>query len=97
MGLGIKNPVVTLGEMGAVFFDGNKNVHAKAFDVHPVDTTAAGDTFAGALAFMIVNGKPLAEAVEFAQAAAAISVTGSGAQNSIPNYNEVVDFLGARP
>ena len=94
--LGIKNPVVTLGKRGAVFFDGIKNVHAKAFTVTPVDTTAAGDTFAGALAFMIVNGNPLADAVDFAQAAAALSVTKNGAQNSIPNYNEVIAFMGAR-
>ena len=52
------------------------------FKVKPVDTTAAGDTFNGALAVALAEGMPLADAVRFANAAAAISVTRMGAQAS---------------
>jgi len=90
--IGVKYPVITLGDKGAVFFNGQKNVHAEAFNITAVDSTAAGDTFAGALAVMVVSGSSVDEAVRFASAAAAISVTRSGAQGSIPSYDEVIQM-----
>ena len=60
--------------------------------VQPVDATAAGDTFCGALAVSLVEGQPLAQAARFANAAAAIAVTRLGAQPSIPNRGEIEQF-----
>ena len=93
---GVKRPVITLGEKGAVYFDGEKNVHREAYRVTAVDTTAAGDTFAGAFACMAASGEPIGCAVDFAAAAAALSVTRGGAQGSIPAYAEVAEMIARR-
>jgi hypothetical protein len=58
------------------------------------DTTAAGDTFSGALAVALTEGQPLEQAVQFANAAAAISVTRVGAQTSHPHGNQSTRFYG---
>jgi ribokinase len=59
------------------------------------DSTAAGDTFNAALAVALTEGKPMEEAIPFANAAAAISVTRLGAQASAPSRSEVDAFLAA--
>lgn len=89
---GIRHPIVTLGEKGVAYHDGTKPVHHAGRKVTAVDSTAAGDTFSGALAAMIVSGRSLDEAVDIAQRAAAISVTRKGAQSSIPSLSEVLSF-----
>ena len=65
------------------------------FRVATIDTTAAGDCFAGALAVALIEGQPLEEAVVFANAAAALSTTRAGAQASMPTRAEVKDLLHA--
>jgi ribokinase len=62
------------------------------YKVQAVDTTAAGDVFNGALASAIAGGMEVQKAVDFAQKAAAISVTRMGAQPSAPYYNEIIEF-----
>ena len=62
------------------------------FTVKAVDTTAAGDIFNGALAVALAEGQSLADAVRFANAAAAISVTRLGAQPSAPKRKEIERF-----
>jgi ribokinase len=57
------------------------------------DSTAAGDAFNGALAVALADEKPMPDALRFASAAAAISVTRSGAQCSMPTRAEVESFL----
>ncbi|MFV0590200.1 MAG: ribokinase [Draconibacterium sp.] len=82
--------VITLGAMGAFVKDGDQYHEIKVeskLDV--VDTTAAGDTFCGALCVALAEGAELKEAVEFANRAAGISVTRMGAQASIPYRNEL--------
>ena len=85
--------VVTLGERGAyassLEFDGL----VPAFKAVPVDTTAAGDVFNGALAVALAEELPMIEALRFAQAAAAISVTRPGAQPSAPTRAEILALL----
>ena len=63
------------------------------FKVQAVDTIAAGDTFNGALMTALLEGNPLAQAIRFAHAAAAIAVTRKGDQPSVPWRNEIDDFL----
>ena len=89
-GKGVANVVVTMGALGAVICERGKCYHIPSSEVKAVDTTAAGDVFTGAIAVALSEGNTLAEAVKFACAAAAISVTRLGAQSSIPNRNEVI-------
>ncbi|MBW5448036.1 ribokinase [Cohnella sp. CFH 77786] len=87
---GIRFPLITLGDKGVVYYNGTENIYKEGLRVIAVDSTAAGDTFSGTLAAMIVSGKTMDEAVDIAQRAAAISVTRPGAQDSIPVLSEVL-------
>ncbi len=91
--LGPNRVLITMGENGSWFQDGLEAFHSPAFPVKPVDSTAAGDTFCGAFGVAILEGQPLREAVRFASAAAAISVTRLGAQPSIPKRGEIEEML----
>lgn len=91
--MGIRTPIITLGDKGVAYFDGHKCVMAKGFEIDAVDSTAAGDTFAGVFATMISEGMEMAAAIHMAQAAAAITCTRYGAQNAIPYKDEVEKFL----
>jgi len=93
---GARAVVATLGEQGAVGADESGRFEAPAFRVKAVDATAAGDVFNGALAVRLAQGAALAEAVRFASAAAAISVTRRGAQPSAPTAKETERFLKSR-
>jgi ribokinase len=86
---GVKNVIITLGAQGALVFENGKHTLVKAQAVIPVDTTAAGDVFNGALAVALNEGKDLLAAVRFGCDAAAISVTRLGAQSSIPFRKEL--------
>lgn len=90
---GVETIIITLGSRGAyVFADGCKQM-VPGFKVEAVDTTAAGDVFNGALAVAMAEARPLLEAVTFASAAAAISVTRMGAQPSAPTRQEIDQFI----
>jgi ribokinase len=89
---GVGKVVVTLGEQGALFASQERVEHFPAPRVKPVDTTAAGDTFVGGFAAALADGKSEAEAIRFGQIAAALSVTRSGAQPSIPTFAEVQGY-----
>ena len=88
--LGAAAAVVTLGSRGAYFVgaDGDRGP-VPAFDVVPIDCVGAGDVFNGALGVALGEGLELRAAVEFASAAAAISVTRRGAQPSAPRRHEI--------
>lgn len=91
---GIKNMIVTLGEKGSISIDINDEVvKHNAYKVKAVDTTAAGDSFIGTFAYMIVEGNTLYESIKYATAVSAIVVTRKGAQESIPTKNEIDLFL----
>jgi ribokinase len=92
---GPRTVVLTLGSRGAYVDGEGVRALVPAFPVEAVDTTAAGDVHCGALAVALVEGRPLAEAVRFANAAAALSVTRLGAQPSAPTRAEI-DALLAR-
>ncbi|TDV56763.1 ribokinase [Pseudomonas graminis] len=86
---GVSKVIITLGEHGALFASSSRSEHFQAPKVRPVDTTAAGDTFVGGFAAALADGKSESEAIRFGQVAAALSVTRSGAQPSIPTFAEV--------
>jgi ribokinase len=91
---GVPAVLLKLGEHGCYWWDGAVELHAPGFAMDVVDTTAAGDTFNGALAVALAEGRPIADALRFANAAAALSVTRMGAQASIPNRAEVSALHG---
>lgn len=90
---GAKNVVITLGKEGVYLRTCNNSFKVPAFKVKAVDTTAAGDTFCGALAVACASEEVDVKALQFACAASAITVTKMGAQPSIPKKEEVVKFL----
>jgi ribokinase len=90
---GIKLVMITLGSQGVWISKNGQGRQVKGFSVKAVDTTAAGDTFNGALLTRLLEGADLSDAVRFAHAAAAITVMGIGAQTSIPYRNKVDKFL----
>jgi len=86
---GVKNVIITLGETGAFIKSEDFTGLIPGVKVIPVDTTAAGDVFNGALAVAISERKELKDAVVFANIAASISVTRMGAQASAPFRREI--------
>jgi ribokinase len=90
---GVGTVIMTLGKRGAYIATGRVREWMKGFKVEAVDTTAAGDIFNGALAVALAEGRALSDAVRFAQAAAAISVTRAGAQPSAPKRSEIERLL----
>jgi ribokinase len=91
---GVQTVVITLGAKGAWVADSTGSGKLiPSFKMKAVDTTAAGDTFNGALAVALAENQPLYSAVRFANAAAAISVTRAGAQPSAPARKEILKLL----
>jgi ribokinase len=88
--------VVTLGARGCVARRGGELYLQPAFPVEAVDTTAAGDTFCGALAARLAQHAALADALRFASAASALACTRLGAQTSVPARAEVDAWLAAQ-
>ncbi|CCO07914.1 ribokinase [Desulforamulus hydrothermalis] len=86
--------VVTQGEKGVTYAVGDTVERVAAFKVQPVDTTAAGDAFIGGLSIALAEDLGMQEAVVFASAVAALSVTREGAQTSLPYRHEVEALLG---
>jgi len=93
---GVGAAIIKLGADGVLVAEGNRSDHIAGIRVRAVDTTAAGDVFAGALAVGLAEGLSLEEAVAFANRAAAISTTRPGAQASLPSRAEVDGALKGR-
>jgi ribokinase len=93
IGKGVKTVILTLGAAGAYLHTDTFQGMIPSYPVEPVDTTAAGDTFNGVLAVALAEGRSLEQAVTFANAAAALSVTKLGAQPSAPDRESVEAFL----
>jgi ribokinase len=93
-GKGVSTIIITMGEQGAYISSKNYKGLVAGFNAgETVDTVAAGDTFCGGLAIALAEGVNLEHAVQFANAAAALSVTKVGAQASIPTRKEVEALL----
>ena len=87
---GVQNVIITLGSKGAYFQNNKLSLKIDAPVIKAMDTTAAGDTFSGALAVAITEKMEWEKAIQFAVEAASISVTRLGAQSSLPYRNEIV-------
>ena len=86
---GVQNVIITLGKQGAYFQNSNLKLKIDAPVVQAMDTTAAGDTFSGALTVAITEKMNWKDAIQFAVKAASISVTRMGAQASVPYRKEI--------
>lgn len=90
---GVGNVIITRGSRGSYFTDGKKEFIIPAFRVNAVDTTGAGDAYNGALAASLARGDRIEDAIRFATAFSAISVTRKGAAASMPTCEETEAFL----
>ena len=84
LNLGLKKVIITLGEKGLFYSDGNEDIYLKATSVKAIDTTGAGDAFNGVLAFALSRNKSIKNALKLANQAAGLSTTKLGAGNSMP-------------
>jgi ribokinase len=91
--MGASTVLLTLGEDGCVLQNKKLSITKDAFKVDTIDTTAAGDTFCGAIAARISKGDNWDDILTFASAASALCVTRMGAQPSVPYEEEVLSFL----
>lgn len=96
---GAKNVIITLGSRGAAVIDKDNFMIIDAYKVDAVDTTAAGDSFIGGVAYYLTkHGRYdynfLCDAVKFANKVSSIAVTKEGAQSSLPYLKEVVERFG---
>lgn len=89
---GVNELIVTIGDKGSLYINGNESRIYPAYRVKPVDTTAAGDSFIGGIAVALWQGKTMEEAIQFATKVGALTVTKEGAQSSLPTLKEVEDF-----
>ncbi len=92
---GMKGVLITLGPKGVFVATREKKEVVPAFNVTPVDTTAAGDAFNGALAIALAEGRSLFDAARFGNAAAAIATTKLGAQPSLPLREDIERLLAS--
>ena len=91
---GASTVILTLGESGALYFDGNDAVHIRAASSGPVvETTGAGDSFCGAFAHALGQSASALNAAKFANAAASLSVTRAGTAPSMPTAREMSDVF----
>jgi ribokinase len=90
---GVKHVIVTLGEKGALWVTREREQLFPAFHITPVDSTAAGDAFNGAFACALAEGRPIEEAIRFANAAGALTVTRRGAQDALPTRGEIEQLM----
>ncbi len=94
--LGVKKLIITLGSDGSICFDNDKAYRIKANKIKPVDTTAAGDTFVGALASKLSLNESLENSLNFASIVSSLTCLKKGAQQAIPTLSEVNEYLKNR-
>jgi sulfofructose kinase len=86
---GMKVAAMTLGDYGSLARNGGRWYYYPAFEVACLDTTGAGDVFHGGFCYAILEGMPLSQALEFANAAAALNCTAVGARGNVATRAEV--------
>ena len=93
LGLGARIVALKMGKEGAIASDGSETAYVEGIKLETIDATGAGDTFDGFFVAMLLTGRKIAQALEYANVAAALSTRGHGAVAPIPRYIEVEDFL----
>lgn len=88
--------VVTQGRQGGFLFNGEQMLRYPAFDVHAIDTNSAGDVFHGAFVAAHARGMPVMDCACFASAVSAIKCTRFGARDTLPDFEQTLEFLRAR-
>ena len=91
---GVKELIVTLGSKGSLYINKEKSMYKTAYKVETMDTTAAGDSYTGALAVALSQDKNIEDAMDFASKVGALSVLKEGAQSSLPTLEDVKNFRG---
>ncbi|RDY27621.1 ribokinase [Romboutsia weinsteinii] len=89
---GVKQLIVTLGSKGSLYLDKDNMEFKKSYKVEAVDTTAAGDSYTGALSVAFSQNKSVDEAMDFASKVGALCVTKIGAQTSIPSLYDIENY-----
>ena len=89
---GVKKLIVTLGSKGSLYIDKENKKFKKSYKVDAIDTTAAGDSYTGAIAVSLSQGKNVEDAIDFASKVGALCVTKEGAQTSLPTIEEVLNY-----
>ncbi|MBQ7075697.1 MAG: hypothetical protein IJM94_02730 [Clostridia bacterium] len=88
--------VVTQGKKGGIIYDGKEVLHYPAFLVDAVDSNGSGDVFHGAFAFSVTKGYNYYKCCVFSSAASALKCTKIGARESVPTFDETIEFLKER-
>src|SRR5690606_14264125 len=88
--------IVTRGSTGSSYIEDGKVFTVPSIQVNVVDTTGAGDTFNGILAYGIAEGKNLRDAVRMAGIGVSLSVTALGAQSGMPSIDELEAYMKRR-
>jgi ribokinase len=91
--MGVSNSIIKMGSKGSVVYEDGEWEFIESVKVAPVDTVGAGDSFAGAIALGVSQGKSIIESAKLANIVGAISVTKFGAQAGIPTMKEVQEFI----
>lgn len=86
--------IVTQGSRGGFFYNGREYERYRSFTVDAIDTNGAGDVFHGAFIAGYVKGMDIRKTIHFASAVAALKCTQIGARNSVPSYDNTIQFLG---
>ena len=92
IGSGVREVVMTLGEMGAMIVTATSSLQIPAIKVRVEDTTGAGDSFNAGLALALARGERLEDAVRFAVVTGGLAVTREGVIPSLPRRDEVLQF-----
>ncbi len=90
---GISKLIITLGKEGSIYLDANTIKKQKCKKVETVDTTGAGDTYIGALAYQLSLGEKIENVMEFCSKASALTVMKKGAQQSMPDLNDINQYF----
>ncbi|MGS2779680.1 ribokinase [Robertmurraya sp. GLU-23] len=85
--------IITLGEKGSILYDGKKTIHIPCRTVDVVETTGAGDSYTGALAYGLTNEWPIEKIGEFASIVSSRTVTKIGAQDAMPTLLELNEYV----
>ncbi|MDW5523836.1 ribokinase [Carnobacterium maltaromaticum] len=86
--------IITVGSKGVLFNNGQEEILVPSYQVTPVDTTGAGDTFNGAFSVALTNQLSVAESIRFGNLAASLSIQKFGAQDGMPKLEELKEQPG---